>query len=561
MVQKKKIAVINVSVLIFVALVVAILDSVRRTGAANGGGALSSLHVTTTSKAIKSICQPTDYKETCEKSLAIAGGNLTDPKDLIKIEFKVAIDELKLALKNISAWKEENKGPKIKQAFTNCNDLLESAIEDLKVCYSKMGALDVRKPNDYIQDVKVFLSGAATFQESCFDEFNKVKRDYKEKMKTLLNTSRELTSNGLAMMNDFSSVLNSSNITSTKIRLLSHDEFPSWVNEGHRRLLAETPGTIQADVIVAQDGSGKFKTISEALNLVPDFKNNPTNKSFVIYIKEGIYKEYVTVTKQMRNVMFIGDGSQKTKITGYKNFIDGTNTMNTATVAVLGPKFIAKDIGFENSAGAKKHQAVALRVQADRSIFFNCQMDGYQDTLYAHAHRQYYRDCTITGTIDYIFGDAAAVFQNCKMIFRKPIANQKVIVTAQGRSDKNSVTGLVLQNCTISADPEYVAVKNANQGYLGRPWKMFSRTIYLQSEIDDVIQPDGWLPWNGKFALDTLWYAEYGNRGLGSDTAKRVAWPGIKKLTPEQAADFTIERFFVVDWIKPSSVPYNLGMF
>ncbi|XP_031277179.1 pectinesterase-like [Pistacia vera] len=560
MVQKKKIGIISVTALIFVAMVVAIVDSVIRRGTGDGGD-LSTSHVTATSKAIKAICQPTDYKETCEKSLATEGGNLTNPKDLIKLEFKVAIDELKLALKNTSAGKEANKDPKVKQAFANCNDLLESAVEDLNVSYSKMGALDIGKADGYIQDVKVFLSGAATFQESCLDEFKNVKGDFGEKMKRLLNTSRELTSNGLAMMNDFSSVLNSLSITSTKRRLLSRDEFPSWLNEGRRRLLDETPGTIQADVIVAQDGSGKFKTISEALNLVPDFKNNPTNKSFVIYIKEGIYSEYVTVTKKMPNVMFIGDGPLKTKITGNKNFIDGTNTMNTATVAVLGPNFIAKDIGFENSAGAEKHQAVALRVQADCSILLNCQMDGYQDTLYAHAHRQYYRDCTITGTIDYIFGDAAAVFQNCKMIFRKPMANQAVIVTAQGRSDKNSVTGLVLQNCTITGDPEYVKVKDTNKGYLGRPWKMFSRTVYLQSEIEDVIQPDGWLPWDGNFALDTCWYAEYGNRGPGSDTAKRVTWPGIHKLTPEQAADFTVEKFFVVDWIKPTSVPYNFGMF
>ncbi|KAJ0092136.1 hypothetical protein Patl1_25010 [Pistacia atlantica] len=555
--MKKKIIVISVSAVILVAMVVAVTVGVSRRGDGNNGGS----QVSSTSKAIKAICQPTDYKETCEKSLNAQGGNLTDPKDLIKVEFKAAIDELKLAVKNTSAWNNANKDPKVKQAFENCDDLLDSAIEDLNISYSKLGALDFSKVDGYIQDVKVFLSGAATFQESCLDEFENVKGDFGEKMRRLLNTSRELTSNGLAMMNDFSSVLNSLNITSTKRRLLSCDEFPSWLNEGRRRLLDETPGTIQADVIVAQDGSGKFKTISEALNLVPDFKNNPTNKTFVIYIKEGIYNEYVTVTKYMPNVMFLGDGPVKTKITGNKNFIDGTKTMNTATVSVLGPNFIAKDIGFENSAGAEKHQAVALRVQADLSIFFNCQLDGYQDTLYAHAHRQYYRDCTITGTIDYIFGDATAVFQNCKMIFRKPMANQDVIVTAQGRSDKNSVTGFVLQNCTITGDPDYLAVKDTNMGYLGRPWKLFSRTIYLQSEIEDVIQPDGWLPWDGNFALDTCWYAEYGNRGLGSDTARRVTWPGIHELTPEQAADFTGEKFFVVDWIKPTGVAYNAGMF
>ncbi|GMJ12242.1 hypothetical protein like AT3G05610 [Hibiscus trionum] len=114
----------------------------------------------------------------------------------------------------------------------------------------------------------------------------------------------------------------------------------------------------------------------------------------------------------MSNVVFIGDGLNKTTITGRLNFIDDTSTFKTTTVAVIGTKFIAKDIGFENTAGAIKHQVVALKVQGDQAIFHSCQMDGYQDTLYAHSHRQFYRDCIVTGTVDYIFSNSATVFQN-----------------------------------------------------------------------------------------------------------------------------------------------------
>lgn len=222
---------------------------------------------------------------------------------------------------------------------------------------------------------------------------------------------------------------------------------------------------------------------------------------------------------------------------------------------------MAKDIGFENSAGAIGHQAVALRVQSDMSIFYNCQMDGYQDTLYAHAKRQFYRDCTITGTIDFIFGNAVAVFQNCNMVVRKPLDNQQCIVTAHGRNETREPTGFVLQNCTITADPEYHPVRFTNKAYLGRPWKEFSRTIIMQSEIDDLISPEGWLPWMGTFGLDTLFYSEYNNRGPGAAVDKRVTWQGIKKITPEEADGYTAANFLGGDeWIPPSGVPYTPGM-
>lgn len=219
---------------------------------------------------------------------------------------------------------------------------------------------------------------------------------------------------------------------------------------------------------------------------------------------------------------------------------------------------MAKDIGIENSAGAEKHQAVALRVSSDRAILYNCQLDGYQDTLYAHAHRQFYRDCTISGTVDFIFGDAAVVFQNCKLVINKPLENQSCMVTAQGRTDKRAVTGIVLQNCTITASPEYQAVQAQFKSYLGRPWKNFSRTIVMQSDIEGIIDPTGWAPWIGTINLDTLWYAEFGNRGAGAKKTSRVKWAGIqKKITADVAATFTPSKFIDGNtWIPATGVPY-----
>merc|ERR1712154_13234 len=192
------------------------------------------------------------------------------------------------------------------------------------------------------------------------------------------------------------------------------------------------------------------------------------------------------------------------------------------------------------------------------AIFDNCHMDAFQDTLYTHSYRQYYRGCTISGTIDFIFGDAAVVFQNCKMVVRKPLDNQACMVTAQGRKDHRGTGGLVLQNCTITGEPAVLAAKPPIKSYLGRPWKEFSRTIVMQSYIDSNIVPEGWSPWTGTFGMDTCYYAEYGNRGPGATQAQRVAWKGIKKIAAQEAESFTAAKFIEGDmWVKPTGILYD----
>lgn len=564
--KKKRIAVIGVSSFILVAMVVAVAIGVNlKSGQSNKSG--DSDGVQTSMKAIKAICQPTDYKEACIESLSSAAGNTTDPKELVKAAFKVAMNHITEAVNQSNVLKELEKDPRAVQALENCHELMDYAIDDLKRSFDELGPLDINKFDDMLSDLKIWLSAAVTYQETCLDGFENTTGNAGESMRKALKTAGELTSNGLAIVGELSSVLTSLEIPAfNRRRLLSEegsevpasneDGFPSWVTAGKRRLLAA--GSIKANVVVAKDGSGKYKTINEALKEVPV----SSNQTFIIYVKKGVYDEQVEIGKKMTNVMLIGDGPTNTKITGRKNFIDGTPTFKSATVAVIGDGFIGKDIGFENSAGAIKHQAVALRVQSDASIFYNCQMDGYQDTLYTHTHRQFYRNCVISGTIDFIFGDAAVIFQNCKMLVRKPMDNQKNIVTAQGRKDKREATAIVLQNCVISADPSLAPFKTQFQSYLGRPWKEFSRTIIMQTQIDDVINPEGWLPWMGDFALNTCFYAEYNNRGLGAALTKRVKWPGIKTpLSPQQATSFTVGSFIQGDlWIKPTGVPYTSGL-
>ncbi|KAF3573926.1 hypothetical protein F2Q69_00060032 [Brassica cretica] len=331
--------------------------------------------------------------------------------------------------------------------------------------------------------------------------------------------------------------------------------FPRWVTTHSRRLLAARGRRINANVVVAKDGSGRCKTIEQALAMVP-MKNR---RKFVIYIKQGVYKEKIEVTKKMKNVMFVGDGPTKTIITGNVAFLpDRIGTYRTSTVAVNGDYFMAKDIGFENTAGAARHQAVALRVSADFAVFFNCHIDGYQDTLYVHTHRQFYRDCRISGTIDFVFGDAKAVFQNCEFVIRRPMDNQQCIVTAQGRKDRRETTGIVIHNSRITGDATYRPVKDKNRAFFGRPWKEYSRTIIMNTDIDDVIDPEGWLKWNETFALKTLFYSEYRNRGRGSGQARRVRWRGIQRISARQARGFAPGEFLRGNaWITKRRIPYN----
>ncbi|KAL3812940.1 hypothetical protein ACJIZ3_014208 [Penstemon smallii] len=523
--------------------------------------------ISASTKAVKAICSPTDYKETCEESLSKT--NTTDPKELIKVAFDATVKNIGDVIKNSSLLQEAAKDSRTKEAFNVCKEVLETSIEDLKRSFDKVGEFDASKIDEYVSDVKTWLSGAITNQETCIDAFENTTGDTGEKMKKLLKTASELSSNGLAMVSDFSQIFASLQLGgfTTSRRLLTEDnkyrldysdnDLPSFVSPKARRLMAATPANVKINAIVAQDGSGQFKTISAAINSIPA-KNNQT---FVIYVKEGHYKEYVSIPKKVNNVVLMGDGPLKTIISGGKNYADGVQTFHTATLAVNADSFIAKDIAIENTAGPTKHQAVAVRVSGDKAIFYNVKMDGYQDTLYAHTYRQYYRGCTISGTIDFIFGDATAIFQNCQLTVRKPMDNQACMVTAQGRKDHRSVGAIVLQNCNIVAEPQFTQVQPALKAYLGRPWKEYSRTIIMQSNIDAFISPEGWAPWMGTFALDTLYYAEYQNRGPGSNMSGRVKWKGIKKITPQIAESFTPGKIYGGDeWIKAAAIPYTPGM-
>lgn len=196
---------------------------------------------------------------------------------------------------------------------------------------------------------------------------------------------------------------------------------------------------------------------------------------------------------------------------------------------------------------------------SDRSAFYRCSIEGYQDTLYVYSQRQFYRECDIYGTIDFVFGNAAAVLQRCNILARLPRHGEADVITAQGRSDPNQNTGIVIQRCTIRAAADLARDRSGVRSYLGRPWMQYSRTVYMQSYIAGLIDPAGWLPFNGGFALDTLYYAEFRNTGAGSRMSRRVRWAGYHVVArPSVVRPFTVSRFIAGrTWIPATGIPYD----
>ncbi|KAG2243665.1 hypothetical protein Bca4012_014904 [Brassica carinata] len=551
--RKRRYAMISISSVLLVSMVVAVTIGVNVNNHDNG----SKEEITASVKAIKEVCAPTDYKKTCEDTLRKDAKDTSDPLELVRAAFSVTMKQITNVAKKSQTMIELQKDPRTKMALDQCKELMDYAIGELSNSFEELGKFDFHKVDEVLIKVKVWLSATISHEQTCIDGFKGTKGDAGETIKKALKTAVQLTHNGLAMVTEMSNYLGQMQFTELNSRRLLSQE-PSWVDGRARRLLTAPLSEVKPDMVVAQDGSGQYKTISEAMQNVPKNKN----VTFVVHIKTGVYKEFVQVERTMPDLVFIGDGPDKTVITGEKSFQDGITTYRTATVAIIGDRFIAKNMGFQNTAGAAKHQAVGIRVLSDQSIFYNCRFDGYQDTLYAHSHRQFYRDCTISGTIDFLFGDAAAVFQNCTLLVRKPLPDQACPITAHGREDPKETTGFVLQGCTIAGEADYLAVKETSKAYLGRPWKAYSKTIIMDTFIPDFIAAEGWQQWQGNFGIDTLFYSEARNTGPGAAVTGRVTWPGIKKLSDEEILGYTPAKYIQGDgWIPGKGVPYTPGLF
>ncbi|KAG5222748.1 pectinesterase [Salix suchowensis] len=516
----------------------------------------------TPATSLKAVCSVTQYPSSCFSSIsALETGNTTDPEVLFRLSLHVAVNELSKLKDYPDKLIQSIADPAHQKALNVCTTVFDDALDRLNDSVSSMTVgegeqiLSLSKMND----LKTWLSATITDQETCLDALNELNatknfnQTLVDQVKTAMENSTEFVSNSLAIATKILGLLSDFKIPIHR-RLLGFERthysgFPQWVSLGDRRLLQASSQT--PDVTVAGDGTGDVMTLREAVGKIP----KKSTKRFVIHVKAGTYVENVILDKSKWNVMLYGDGKDKTIVSGSLNFVDGTPTFSTATFAVAGKGFFARDIKFINTAGAAKHQAVAFRSGSDMSVCFRCAFDGFQDTLYAHSNRQFYRDCDITGTVDFIFGNAAVVFQNCNIQPRQPLSNQFNTITAQGKKDPNQNTGISIHKCTFSASGNVTAPT-----YLGRPWKDYSTTVIMQSDIGPFIKPVGWISWvSGVDPPATIFYAEYRNTGAGANVDGRVKWTGYKPaLTVDEAGKFAVDPFVQgSEWLPATSVTFQ----
>ncbi|KAK2975837.1 hypothetical protein RJ640_022854, partial [Escallonia rubra] len=484
-------------------------------------------------------CNQTPYPEPC-KYFMNHGPRHFAPKqksEFRKMAVQIAMERALNAEGHTKGLGPKCRNEKEKVAWADCLKLYEETILQLN---------HTADPNVKCSefDEQTWLSTALTNLETCRAGF--VELGVSDYMLPLMsNNVTKLISNTLAVCND------------TTEKQTYKDGFPTWVTPGDRKLLQSSGA--RANLVVAQDGSGNYRTIKAALDAAA--KRSGSGR-FVIHVKAGVYRENLDIGNKMKNIMLTGDGLRSTIITGSRSVGGGSTTFNSATVAVTGEGFIARGITFRNTAGPQNHQAVALRSGSDLSVFYRCGFEGYQDTLYVHSQRQFYKECYIYGTVDFIFGNAAVVLQNCMIYARRPMAQQKCTITAQGRTDSNQNTGIVIHNSRVMASSDLRPVLSSFKTFLGRPWKQYSRTVYIQTYLDSLVDPAGWLEWDGNFALNTLYYGEYRNSGPGSSTGERVKWRGYRVITnPTEASRFSVSNFIAGrSWLPATSVPFTAGI-
>ena len=280
-------------------------------------------------------------------------------------------------------------------------------------------------------------------------------------------------------------------------------------------------------IVVARDGTGEFRTIDEAIEVCRAFMDYHK----VIYIKKGTYKEKLVIPQWLQNIELCGEDRDETIITydDHAN-INKMGTFRTYTLKIEANDITLKNITIENNS-ARLGQAVALHTEGDRLVFINCRFIGHQDTIYTGMPytRLYFKGCYICGTTDFIFGPSTAWFEDCTI---ESLVNSYVTAAS---TPADAAYGYIFNNCRL------IAKENVDKVYLGRPWRDYGYTLFMNCELGTHIRPEGWHHWE-KHREQTARYLEYNNRGIGAQTQQRVPWS--RQLSKKEAQQIIPERIF-----------------
>ncbi|WVZ82171.1 hypothetical protein U9M48_029463 [Paspalum notatum var. saurae] len=462
-------------------------------------------------------------------------------------------------------------------AAQDCQELHAATLSSLSRSASLLAA-----PGESLPAVRAHLAAALTNKATCLDGLAGASGPGMGGLLASLDDAYEHVSNSLALVGQrggsggASAAAGFANAVAKIIhnrRLLQDDDDDNYDSgedgdddsngdDNNSGNTGQPPAAAAATVItVAKDGTGDFRTVGEAVAAAPSYSRTRT----VIRVKAGTYEENVEVPPYKTNIAVVGEGRDTTVITGSRSAADGWTTFRSATFGVSGEGFLARDVTFRNTAGAAKAQAVALRVNADLAALYRCGVEGHQDALYAHSFRQFYRECAVAGTVDVVFGNAAAVLQGCALLARAPVPGQSVVLTAQGRADPNEDTGIALHHCTVAAAAAGAgggggALPAGTRTFLGRPWGAYARAVVMDSYLGGLVDREGWAEWPGAEPGrgGTVYFGEYGNDGPGADAEGRVGWAGVRQMDYDEAAQFAVENFIYGDeWLGATSFPYD----
>ncbi|KAK4256347.1 hypothetical protein QN277_009226 [Acacia crassicarpa] len=503
------------------------------------------------SSSIDFLCNQTPHPKPCKYHMSHSYHRFrpNHPSEFKKMLVQLALEQAQAMHKEAQEYGPKYVTKMHKCVFSDCLKLYDKTIFHLNRTLQSL-----HKNSCSLSDTQTWLSTALTNIETCRSVALQLGVGEFTSQNNVSDNVKKMISNVLAVNGKF---LKQDSYAEEEIK--AHG-FPSWFSWHDRRLLSLKPSSVKANLVVAQDGTGHFKTVQAAIDVASRRK---LKTRFVIRVKKGIYEENIEVGTDNENLMIIGDGLGLTIITGGKSVKEGITPSMSATAGVDGANFIAQDITFRNTAGPENGQAVALRSASDLSVFYRCSIEGYQDTLMADSQRQFYRDCRIFGTVDFIWGNAAVVLQNCTILVRKPLQGQPNMITAQGRDDPFQNTGIAIISSQIRAAPDFRPVYHSFETYLGRPWHQYARVVVMKTYIEGLVNPLGWSRWDNSAAGEnTSYFGEYMNYGAGSSTKGRVQWPAFHVITnPNEANQFSVASFLAGGtWLPRTGVPFTIGV-